>query len=225
MTLRPYIPLTQHRGHVLVTGPAVEPVTASVLRDYLAETVSGMPDSVANDLIAEARELLENITGLALITQTWRLTLDHWPGPNDPWWDGVRQIAISELAGQPAHVQMPRYPLQDVDDVMVYGLDGTGQAVDIGATFDIDTQSQRGRMVLKFGAVWPIAMRRSNAIEIEYTSGFGDTSADVPNPLKRAVKQMAAYLYSHRGDDCAPEDVISGAGVNSILAGYRAVRL
>lgn len=225
MSLRRSIPLTQYRGNVRTAGPAVEPVTDDELRAQLSETVDGLPDVQANALIAEARELIEEMTGLALITQTWRLALDRWPGGQELWWDGVRQMPMSEIyaPNSAREVHLPRYPLQNITSVTVYDEDSTSAAVDVAATFDVDTYRRPGRMVLQRGATWPIALRSANAIEVVYVSGFGDTASSVPAILKRAVKQVAAYLYAHYGDDCTPEDALGAA--RGLLDAYIVKRL
>lgn len=213
MALRPNILLQQHRGHVRVSGPAIEPVTAAELRAHLVEGSAGLPDAQADALIAEARELIEEFTGLALISQEWRLALDHWPAGRELWWDGVRQGAISELHAPHSlrAVELPRYPLQSVDSVTVYDEAGNSAAVVLAATFVVDPYRKPGRVVLRDGATWPIAMRAANAIEIVYTAGYGATASAVPAILRRAVKQVAAYLYTRTGDDCTPEDALAGA--------------
>lgn len=225
MSLRPAIPLTQYRGHVLTTSPATEPVTAEELRLHLSETADGLPDAQADALISEARELIEQMTGLALITQVWTLVLDRWPAGAEPWWDGVRQGAIGDLhaLNSMRAVTLPRYPLQSVGVVTVFDDAGTGATVNIGATFDVDVFRRPGRMVLRNGATWPIALRASNAIVIEYTAGYGESGTDVPASLKRAVKQVASYLHTHRGDDCSPDAAIDSA--RSILDAYAVKRL
>jgi uncharacterized phiE125 gp8 family phage protein len=225
MSLRSSPALTQYRGHVRTVAPTVEPVTAAELRAQLAETSAGLPDAQANALIAEARELIEEMTGVAFITQTWKLALDRWPAGRELWWDGVRQGAIQDIyvANSLRAVDLPRYPLQAVDTVTVYDEASNSASVVIGNTFDIDTYRKPGRMVLRNGATWPIALRGSNAIEITYTAGFGDAASDVPAILKRAIKQVAAYLYAHYGDDCVPEDALGAA--RGLLAAYAVKRL
>ena len=59
MALRSQPRLTQYRGNVLTSAPAVEPVTAAELRTFLRETATGLPDTEANDFIAHV-----DITGL-----------------------------------------------------------------------------------------------------------------------------------------------------------------
>lgn len=225
MTLRSSVSLHQYRGHVQVSAPAVEPVTAEELRTHLRETATGLPDAEANDLIAEAREYAETLIGFAMITQTWLLALDRWPTQNEPWWDGVREMSVTELYGPKyaADVHLPRWPLQSIDGVNVYGEDGSATAVTVADVFDVDTYQHPGRMTLQRGATWPIALRANNAIEITYIAGYGSAASNVPAPLRRAVKNLAAHLYTHRGDGCEGAAIESGA--KAILDSYKVARL
>lgn len=227
MALRSPVKMYQHRGHVITSQPATEPVTAAELRTLMNETTGGLPDSEADDFIAEARQYIEEVTGLAFITQSWRLALDHWPTQNDPWWDGVRQGSITELYGgkYAGHVYLPRYPLQSVDTVTVYDEGGTSTAVTIGDVFDVDTYGEPGRMTLQRGATWPVALRANNAIEIVYTAGYGNAASDVPAALKGGIKRMAGHLYTHRGDGCGCEEAASATGVDKLIAAYKVARL
>lgn len=220
MALRPKMELHQYRGHVRTVAPAVEPVSAAQLRSFLSETVDGLPDGEADALIKEARELIEEMTGIALNTQTWRMAIDRWPGGRELWWDGVRQGAISELHGPRSYsdLRLPRYPLQSVDAVTVYDEASNSTSVVVANVFDVDVYQKPGRMALKTGATWPIALREINAIEIDYIAGYGDLAADVPAGLVRAVKQVAAYLHTHKGDDCQIDDALGAA--RSLLAAY-----
>ena len=167
--------------------------------------------------------MIEEATGIAMINQTWRLSLDAWPSQRADWWDGVRQGAIADINGAPDYVYLPRYPLASIDAVTVYDDAGTPASVVVAETFNVDTYQKPGRMVLRNGATWPIALRNSNAIDVDYIAGFGATAASVPPTLRRAVKQVAAYLYSHTGDDCTPDDALGAAG--ALLGAYRVKRI
>ena len=226
MALRPAVPLYQQRGSVLVTAPATEPVTATELRTHLRMDATELPDAEANGLIAESRQMIEETTGLAFISQSWRLSIDRWPGGAEAWWDGVRQMAISELYA-PSYltsVELPRWPLASVTSVTVYDEDSNSETVTVATTFDIDTYQIPGRMTLKRGSTWPIALRANNAIQIVYVAGYTNAAA-VPASMKRALKQLAAFLYTNRGDTCEPADAMSKSGANDILAIYRPMRL
>jgi len=225
MSLRPARLYYPQRGSVRETAPNIEPATAAELRALLVETSTGLPDADAETLIQVAREEIEEVTGLAMITQGWRLSLDSWPSDGEPWWDGQRQMAISELRGIPAIVALPAYPLQTIDTVTVYDEGGTGTAVTIADFFDVDTYQKPGRMALKSGKTWPVALRKTNAVQIEYSAGYGDAATDVPAPIKRAVLQMAAYLHEHRGDGCTPGDAFSSSGAAAMASRYKVARI
>ena len=89
---------------ILLTPPAVEPVTLADAKAYL-RVDNDDDDAVISALIAGARAHVEAQTRRALITQTWRLVRDAWPG------DG--RIAV-----------LPS-PLQQVTAARVYRFDGT----------------------------------------------------------------------------------------------------
>ncbi len=224
MTLR--APVRQHpfRGHAIAVPPSFEPVTLDSVKSALI--ISGNDDDVIlTEYIATAREHIEGITGLAMIHQEWVLSLDTWPGGADPWWDGWRDGSRSEIFGAHGSLLLPRYPLVSVDAVTVYDEDGTPATVTVADTFDIDTYQRPGRMVLKRGATWPVALRAANAIKIEYTAGFGADGSTVPAALRSAVRQMAAYLYTHRGDGCDVADAYQKSGAVSLVSSQAAARI
>lgn len=225
MALRPKETRHYFRGNVRTSAPAVEPVTAAELRTYLRETESSFSDADADGFIQEARELVEEASGIALITQTWQLSLDHWPAGEERWTEGVSQGAVPDLQGANSQVELPRYPLQSIDSVTVYDEDGDSTAVAVASVFDVDTSRRPGRLRLKSGQTWPIALRDTNSVVISYISGYGDAASDVPAALVRAVKQLAAYLYSHRGDHCAGADALIYSGAGAICDRFRVVRI
>lgn len=225
MSLRPATPLYPYRGHVLETAPATEPVDADALRTHLRATSAELGDTEADELVEEARAFIEETTGLALINQTWRLSLDNWPLGRGEWWDGVRQGAISELYGQSVSLCLPRYPLSSVTSVTTYDEAGNSTAVTVSNVFDVDTYQRPGRLNLKGGQTWPTATRPTNAIQVLYVAGYGANATDVPAPLVRAVKLVAAYMWEHRGDGCSAGDAYAASGAAAILDRYRAARL
>jgi uncharacterized phiE125 gp8 family phage protein len=156
------------------------------------------------------------------------LTLDNWLNQRNPWWNGTRLGSINELYGGASvleTIELPRYPLQSVSGVTVYDEDSNSTAVTVANVFDIDTKSYPGRMRLQHGSTWPIAVRALNAIEITYVSGFGATATDVPEPLKRAVRTMAAWLYDNRGTGCSMGDAYVKSGASLIMRKYLRVKV
>lgn len=222
MSLRHGVLYNQYRGHSLVASPAVEPVTLSELKAQIKHPGGTDEDASLSLYISAAREYFEELTGLALITQTWLLTLDRWPTEREPWWDGVRDGAIGSLsaAGRSAQVLLPRYPLQSVSAIQV-----DDSAISVGDTFTVDVYQKPGRLVLKFGAMFPQHLQTANAIQITYIAGYGASAGAVPAALRLALLQMAAYLYTHRGDDCTASDAASESGAMAIFNRYKAIEL
>src|SRR3954470_3436284 len=97
---------------ILLTPPAVEPVTLAEAKAYL-RVDNDDDDAVISALIAGARGHIESQTRRALITQTWQVVRDVWPG------DG--RIAV-----------LPS-PLRQITAARVYRLDGSTQTLDLQA--------------------------------------------------------------------------------------------
>lgn len=222
MALRHSVNYSQYRGHQQITAPSIEPVTVQDMTDQLNLDVSGQ-SSYIDLLIKAAREQAEEVTGLALITQTWQLTLDNWPTGDTPWWNGTRQMAVTELYSnaRASWVILPRYPLQSVSSVKTYDATGNSSSLTVSDVFIVDTQQQPGRMVLKYGETWPTALQNANAIEIEYSAGYGSSASDVPSALRLAIMQMVAHQFEHRGDGCSTEDAMTKSGAKSTFERFR----
>jgi len=222
MALRQTLNYNQYRGHTLVTAPLAEPVSATDVKDQLELDANDASKNTQIELyITAAREMVEEYTGLALITQTWKLTLDHWPNDRQPWWDGVRQGSIDELlqSGRASQILLPRYPLQAVNTI-----NSDGVSVTVASVFIVDTQQKPGRLIVKRGATWPTVLDNANGIDIEYTAGYGSSASDVPAALRLAIIQMAAYMFEHRGD-CDTASAMKMSGAQSLVNTYKVVGL
>lgn len=220
MALRRGIIHNYHRGHRISTDPATEPVTLAEIKSHLRIDGSS-EDTQLSLFISVARQYIEQVTGIAMITQTWTLTLDHWPNDSRQWWDGVKKGPMSLINGASvSEVQLPRYPLQSISSITV-----EGSAITVADVFTVDTQQYPGRLVLKQSATLPSYTETANAIVIVYVSGFGDDDTDVPNTLRLAVLQMAANLYTHRGDECSTQKAYIDSGANSLVSSYQSGRI
>lgn len=154
--------------------PSAQPVTSSDAKAFARIETSDEDDLVAT-LIAVATEHIEAATGLALLTQKWRLTLDAWPR------GGIVEIACS--------------PVQTVDEVQVYDAGGRPSLVDLSSSV-LDAKARPARLYLGTPSA---PGRMLNGIEIDFTAGFGDTAADVPDALKQAILLHVARMYEFRG--------------------------
>ncbi len=189
---------------VLTRAPTVEPITVADAKAHLRIEGSS-EDVVLASLVLTSRLHVETALGLALLSQGWTLTLDEWPAA------GV--------------LHLPIRPLLSVDAVRVLPSSGA-PALLHPSTYIVDTTGWRGRIVRAFGSDWPRPGKSANGIEIELTTGFGTSAADVPAPIAQALLLLVAHWYERRD----PVEIGSAAAripaaVSNLLAPYVEKRL
>lgn len=207
----------------LLSGPAVEPVGEAEAMAHL-RLDDDAELALVHGHIRAAREFVEAWTGRALISQSWRLSLDGWPrGGGDAWWDGARQGAMAQAAAR--YIEIPKPPLRSIDLVALFN-DADQQTVWTAANYYTDTQSAPGRLVLRNTSSAPAPERAANGLQISFSCGYGDAGGDVPAALRQAVLMLAAHFFEQR--EVAAN--FSGAlpapmGARALLAPYRLARL
>ena len=182
-------------------GPAVEPVTLAEAKANLRISHDS-EDALISGLIRAAREDVERITGMALIDQTWRLTLDAWPPSRT--------------------VRIRRHPVRQIIAVTAYGSEGEAWAVD-PARYQLDAETRPARLHLERP---PERLRAINGIEIDFRAGFGEAGPDVPDLLKRAILMLVAHWYEFRAHvPPSAQPVSFPPGYEELIDGYRLRRL
>lgn len=76
------------------------------------------------------------------------------------------------------------------------------------------------------GDRWPVLMLPDwlhGPVRVTYEAGFGDTDASVPDDLKLAVMEQAAFAYDNRGNMDVKPGLVPAAA--RIAARYRRVRV
>ncbi|SCX36064.1 head-tail connector protein [Agrobacterium rosae] len=187
--------------YATLTPPQAEALTLADVKAHLR--LDGADEDVLlASLITTAREYLERQTGLCLMRQSFRMYLDAWPET------GVIQIA--------------KGPVQAIETILVF--DDAGDPTDITDTDKLmDGQARPARLWLR----QPTAPGQSlNGIEIDFTAGFGESGADVPDTLKRAMLVHIAHMFAFRGA-VSPADQPAGvpAGYDRLIAPFRRVGL
>lgn len=183
-------------SNVRITAPAVEPVSVEDFKIY-AKIDSAVEDDFYEQALTSAREYFELTTGLALISQTWRLSLDQLPGAKgeEPWWDGVRDGAIGCLTPAASWIELPMAPLVSITSFTAYQQDNTGA---VFAGYFTDTDVLPGRLILNTGSVWPAATRTTKRYVIDYVAGFGAAAENVPADIRLCIKQLALHFNENR---------------------------
>lgn len=154
------------------------------------------------DLIAQSTDHLESVSGLRLITQTWRQYLDAVP-----------KGRCLRLAVQ---------PVQSIMEMRVYGETGSPQTVS-PVNLELDRVSSPPRLVVH-EAVQPA--RAVNGIEIDIEAGFGDTPADIPDSLRRALLLLVGHAYEFRGAvPLEQQPACEPHGFRTLIAPFRGIGL
>lgn len=205
---------------VETTPPAAEPLGLSETKAYLRIDHSN-DDDLVTGMISAARQICENTTGKSLITRSYSLYLDHWPGTTSlGWWDGIQEGA--DILLQDTALKLPKPPLLSVVRINVYEANNSSTEFSPSHYF-VDTTGHPGRIVLTAGAIPPIPGRTANGIEVQFTAGYGAAAGNVPPVLRQGMKQIVAHLYEHRGD--SQDQALLSSGAALLFHPYRSVSM
>lgn len=205
------------RGLTLVTAPASEPVSLAEAKAHLRIDAAD-DDSLITALITAAREAAEAHTRRALVTQSWRLSLDGFPAAAQPWWDGVRRTA--NVAADGSVIELPRPPLVSVTSVTVYD-DDDSATIAAASSYYVDSDREPGRVVLRSGGTWPVVGRVAGGVEVLFVAGYGAASA-VPQAIRQGMLMLIGHLYEHREAEAGGS---LPSGVTALWRPYRVLGL
>lgn len=204
--------LREHFGLVLVTPPAVEPLTvadgsATDVKLWLRiDSGDTSQDVLLGALVKAARQRCERVTRRALVTQTWRYALDRFPGwplPDtvpqgsaEAWGSDLYRFGIDV---DPRAIRLPRPPLQSVTSVAYTDTTGTPQTLaSDGSAYQVDSDSDPARLLPAYGTYWPITRPMFGAVKVTYVAGYGGTAASVPEELRAALMAHVGYCWRER---------------------------
>lgn len=187
------------------------PVSLSDAKAWL-RVGHGSEDAAINALISTATARVEAETGRAIITRNFRETLDSW--------------SIRRLSGCGSAFALAAAPAVSVEAVRTFSRAGEETLWD-AEEYRVDTSADPGRLIARAPFAFPRPGRLAAGIEIDFTAGYGETSADVPPALIEAVLRLVADGYAAsepalatgRGPSRLPESV------DALLKFFRQVRL
>lgn len=189
----------------VVTPPAEEPVTAAQAK-LNARVTYTTEDGLFALWIPAARQMVEDETGLRVVSQTLKLELPSWPA------DGQVRLGIG--------------PVTAVNSVKYYDAGGVQQTLAEGTHYQT-WLGYRPPLVLpapqKF---WPVVQfGKVPAIEVQFVAGYASAAA-VPERVKQAVLLLTTYWWNNRGDEDAPQAIGAPPGFARVCrsitqTGYR----
>ena len=181
----------------LATAAATLPISLPEVKSRLGITDDTREAQLAA-MIRSATENTERYLRRTLIDTTWTMFLDKFPGKRLPWWDGVRQIADTELTDLTEAIILPKPPIDSVVHVKAHKQDGTETTV-TSTDYIVDTASEPGRIALKESKSWPTdALRSLNGVEVQYIAGYGPVGSDVPEPIREAIMICVSEMDTNK---------------------------
>lgn len=167
-----------HYGLQVLTAPSDEPVTRAEALAFMHQDEEFAQVDLIDSLISSARDKLEQLTRRAFINTAFTMTLDSF-------------------AGYGGTILIPRSQLQSIDAIRYLDTAGTQQTLS-SSLYRSDTKSLVGRLDPAYGQTWPDTLPVSNAVEIDFTAGYGAGAENVPHALKTAIKFLVRHWYDNR---------------------------
>lgn len=185
----------------LLSAPVAEPLSVADAKAFL-RVEHNDDDAVISALISAARNHVEALTRLGLMTQTWRIVRDDWP--------------------QDGRIRPRLGPLRSVAAARVYREANVASSVDAGH-FIVDAASGT---IAAPGWSLPIPGRAAAGIELDVVIGFGAAASDVPQVLLQAIRALVSHWYENRGLVAIGQTVaMLPPSVNAMIASYRVMSL
>lgn len=170
--------LAAYRSLVRVAQPLVEPVSLSAAKTQCRVDTEA-DDGYIQSLISVARQYVEDILDITLLTTTWRVSYDLFPT-----WE----------------INLPRPMLQNKPITVTYR-QGDGVYYTLSSTsnhFQYDCNSIPGKIYPLWAGTWPATRGDENSVIVEFTAGYGDDGFAVPPVARHLIMMLVAHWYDSR---------------------------
>ena len=170
--------ITPYRSLVRHTAPAVEPVSLSEAKAQCRVDISD-DDAYLTALITCAREYLEEMLDISMISQTWEARYDVFP-----LWEII----------------LPRPPMAAGTVTVIYRDEaGNDQTITSAANaFQVDRNITPPRIYPLYEQVWPAVRGDENSVTVRWIAGYGAAGSNVPAILRQAMLLLIAHWYEMR---------------------------
>ncbi len=176
---------TAANGSIFYLLATIADNSTATYTDNIADSALGAQAPITNTtedwllsmFIRSARSAAERITRRALVTQTWDLHLDAFPG-----WE----------------MFIPKPTTQSITSITYDDTDGNTQTLD-PARYHVDLASEPARITPVFGNIWPITRWQTDAVKVRFVAGYG-AAADVPPGIKNWMLMRIKTLWENRDE-------------------------
>jgi uncharacterized phiE125 gp8 family phage protein len=153
----------------------------------------------------------------ALLSQQWRLVIPRF------------HHCYHHRHAHGAHanrIDIPLPPLISIDAVKYLDPDGVQQTLDPADYRAINCGTEESFIIPATGMNWPAISCAPDAVQIEFTAGYGDATDDVPAQIVVAAKLLMAQWYDMRmgiiAQNAIPYELPNG--IKDLVANYRIIR-
>lgn len=204
-----------------INPPLVEPVALAELKEMLSlPPADTSRDSVLTGLGQAARAWCEVLTKRRFVQQTWRLSLDYFPGYIDNRLTGSR-ISSPFVSGSNAilvgiryAIVLPSPPIQSLGPFQYLDANGGSTTMAAGVDFIADLASQPARLTPMFGKMWPVARVQVNAVNIDHTVGYATPVAGSMAQNAKVFVQASPPSFLFTSANVGQPISVPGAGPN-----------
>lgn len=165
-----------------VSAPATDPVTVAEVKSHCRIDISA-DDTLLDRLIEVARDAIDGPhgAGVCMVSQQWRLSIDHMPG----------------------RIWIPMGPVMSIDEITYLDDGGVRQTLSSDAyTWREERFGARVKPV--YNGTWPTVRHDYDSVQVKFTAGFPGTAdspptyANIPATLKHAMFLLIGHYYEHR---------------------------
>lgn len=170
----------------LITAPTTYPITLSEAKLHCRVDTSD-DDTLITALITAATEMAEQLTGRALMTQTWELTQDAFDDA----------------------MVLTRVPVASITSVKYIDEAGVEQTLN-SANYTLFSGNDYGyhQVTAAYGLEWPATRIQDDAVKVRYVAGYANAAA-VPESIKQWIKLMVSSMYDNRETEAYSSRAVS----------------
>lgn len=179
----------------LVTPAAALAVSLSEAKAQLRIDHSD-EDTLITSMITAATETAEQITGRAIMPQTWELTLDEFP----------------------AVIELTRVPVASVTSVTYVDTAGVTQTLTGTRLRNVDDYAS-ALIVPAYNLEWPDTLDDVDTVKVRFVAGYANAAA-VPQPIKNWILINVASMYENREAE-STKNMVSLKFVDGLLDRYK----
>jgi uncharacterized phiE125 gp8 family phage protein len=205
---------------VLITPPAMEPVTLTQVKSHAKIFTTADDTYISTIIIPASRQAIEDELKQVLVTQTWLLKRDGFPG-FDPRYESFGYPTI--LVPKPPFQAIGSFTYVDVAGITqtLYQCnpDGTTPTINgvqqyYGYQLDPGSETQPARLLPPWARPWPPSRRIPMSVQVQFVAGYGPSLGAI---TAARVALLGSPAVAAGGSGYQPGDTgfIDGSGTTA----------